>query len=83
MKCLDTHRWGGTWAEIVWRANSSAGHVLSVIERASDAEVSQLRNIIFTQEDVLTFEVPVHEIMCMDVPQSQAYLHEELHDLVL
>ena len=39
-KQLVADMWSITWAEIIWCANSSAGHVLSVLERTSDAEVT-------------------------------------------
>lgn len=53
-----------------------------MLERPCDAKVSNLCHIIITEEDVLAFEISVHEAMRVDVPESQANLNKEQHDLI-
>lgn len=53
----------------------------TVFPHPGNPEVAQFDNPVSSEKNVLRLEVSVEHILLMHVPQSQAYLHKNSHDL--
>ena len=56
-------------------------HVLSLIQKFSHTEISNLDLVVFAQEHVDRFNISMQDLICMKVPQSKTHLYEKLPQL--
>ena len=68
-------------AQIIWSSNNRMSHVLSLIQKLSHTEISNLDLVVFAQEHVDRFNISMQDLICMKVPQPKTHLYEKLPQL--
>ena len=58
-------------AHVVRRSDQGAGHVVLVLQDPGDAQVSHLDDVGLGQEDVLGLQVPVEDVLLMQILFNQ------------
>lgn len=78
-------------AHVVWGPNKCAGHIILVLQHSCNAKVPDFDYVGFCQEDILCFEVPVKNILLVQVLKNiitnltfpVSFFHKEINVIVL
>ena len=59
------------------------GHILRLIQQLSDAQIAYFDFILFAEEHICRLDIPMQNLVLMQIAQAEAHFYEEFPDLLL